>query len=57
MAELLTINPDSQNQLPLCPHCGKTIQELRYFTAMWTLTMNYIYACPHCLKVLGVSTA
>jgi predicted RNA-binding Zn-ribbon protein involved in translation (DUF1610 family) len=54
MAEVLKITPDRDNQVPICPHCGKPVDELRYFTGFWTFTVNYVFACPHCLRVLGV---
>jgi hypothetical protein len=40
---------------PICPHCQQQL------TAMWHQELRgafgrrYIYFCPHCKKVLGVS--
>jgi ribosomal protein L37AE/L43A len=56
MPDVLKITPDRNNQVPICPHCGKPMDELRYFTGLWTFTVNYIFACPHCLRALGVGT-
>jgi len=40
---------------PICPHCGKEIQKVRYFeqTGIIRLKVIRIFVCPHCLKVLG----
>lgn len=40
---------------PICPHCDRDL------TTIWTrgleslLGKRYVYFCPHCRKVLGIS--
>jgi hypothetical protein len=46
MAEVLKITPDRDNQVPICPHCGKPVDELRYFTGFWTPRADLIPRSP-----------
>ena len=40
---------------PLCPHCGKEIQELAVRRVESALGVRFVYYCTDCRKVLGVS--
>ncbi|MBN1465910.1 hypothetical protein JXA02_09125 [candidate division KSB1 bacterium] len=41
--------------LPKCPHCEKDITLVWYHELSGFLGKRYIYFCPHCRAVLGVS--
>lgn len=38
---------------PQCPYCDRTIEEL-VAVKHGSIKAHYVYACPHCKKVLGV---
>jgi len=40
---------------PLCPHCSQTLHKVLFQELSGMLGRRYIYFCPHCRKVLGVS--
>lgn len=40
---------------PVCPHCGKEIQELAARRVESPLGVRFLYCCCACRKVLGVS--
>ena len=40
---------------PICPHCGKEIQEIAARRVESTLGVRFIYFCASCHKVLGLS--
>jgi hypothetical protein len=40
---------------PLCPHCEKEIERVWQRELTGTLGKRFVYFCPHCRKVLGVS--
>jgi len=40
---------------PLCPHCGKEIQELAARRVESALGVRFVYYCTDCRKVLGIS--
>lgn len=40
---------------PVCPHCGKDIQELAARRVESVLGVRFVYYCTDCRKVLGVS--
>lgn len=40
---------------PVCPHCQAVLQSIWYRKLHGTLGRRYVYFCPHCRKVLGVS--
>ena len=40
---------------PICPHCSTRLVTLWMQTIRGVLGKRYIYFCPHCHKVLGVS--
>jgi len=40
---------------PICPHCNQALRVVFQQEIHATLGKRYIYFCPHCHKVLGVS--
>lgn len=40
---------------PVCPHCSKELTTLWYQELESVLGKRYVYFCPECRKVLGVS--
>ncbi|MHC4715916.1 MAG: hypothetical protein ACYS5V_03035 [Planctomycetota bacterium] len=40
---------------PICPHCSGEMHTLWMKELFGVLGRRYIYFCPHCRKVLGVS--
>jgi uncharacterized protein with PIN domain len=40
---------------PICPHCSAPIRELWCRAVSVIFGKRYIYFCPQCRKVLGVS--
>ena len=40
---------------PVCPHCSAKLQGLFFRKLSSTLGKRYVYFCPACHKVLGVS--
>ena len=40
---------------PLCPHCGLALRTVWFRELRSALGKRYIYFCPDCRKVLGVS--
>lgn len=57
----MIVAKESPHLEPLCPHCGVTLSEIhgRGVSARARFSFGfgkrYIYACPSCRKVLGVS--
>ena len=43
------------NISPICPHCNQALQVIWYQELRAFLGRRYIYFCPYCNKVLGVS--
>ena len=41
--------------VPLCPHCSEPVEELWFRELKGVLGRRYVYFCPRCRKVLGVS--
>ena len=52
--ELITIT-EKNNVQPLCPHCKAELSEVWIQPLSGMLGRRYIYFCPHCRSVLGVS--
>ncbi len=46
---------ETHSEVPLCPHCGQPVHEVRCHELRSTLGKRFIYFCPLCKKVLGVS--
>jgi uncharacterized protein with PIN domain len=40
---------------PICPHCSTVLKSLWFKELRGVLGRRYIYYCPKCHKVLGVS--
>jgi hypothetical protein len=40
---------------PICPHCQRELNSVWYRELSAVLGRRYIYFCPSCRKVLGVS--
>jgi len=40
---------------PVCPHCGKEIEEIAARQVESILGVRYIYFCTECRKVMGMS--
>jgi hypothetical protein len=40
---------------PICPHCQTTLNVLWHQQIEGIMGKRYVYFCPHCHKVLGVS--
>jgi hypothetical protein len=41
--------------LPICPHCDRELDRIWTRPLSSTLGKRYVYFCPSCSKVLGVS--
>ena len=41
--------------IPLCPNCSAQLTSIHYQMVRALLGKRFIYFCPHCKKVLGVS--
>ncbi len=46
---------DDTNEMPLCPHCERTLTRILSRRIRTTLGVRYLYFCSECRKVLGVS--
>lgn len=44
-----------EDVMPVCPHCSGDIHTLWTKEISGALGKRYLYFCPHCRKVLGVS--
>ena len=46
---------EEEDVWPICPHCSKAIQLIRYFEQTGVVRMKVVrvFVCPHCRKVLG----
>jgi hypothetical protein len=40
---------------PICPHCNIQLMRIWYRILQSTFGKRYIYFCPECRKVLGIS--
>jgi len=50
------INLESREDIqPICPHCSKELNTVWMCLLRGILGKRYIYFCPNCRKVLGVS--
>lgn len=41
--------------IPVCPHCSKELTHVSFRELETDFGRRYIYCCPSCSKVLGVS--
>jgi hypothetical protein len=46
---------EKDDVVPLCPHCGETVDEVWFRQLRGMLGKRYVYFCAKCRKVLGVS--
>lgn len=46
---------DREGVTPVCPHCGQGLKEVWCRGLSGVFGKRYVYFCPHCRKVLGVS--
>jgi uncharacterized protein with PIN domain len=46
---------EKNNETPICPHCSAVLNKVYCRRLASTLGKRYIYFCPNCKKVLGVS--
>lgn len=44
-----------KNENPVCPFCEQEIKEILIREIESTLGKRFVYFCPHCKKVLGIS--
>ena len=40
---------------PICPHCEEPLEDIWFCGLRGFLGRRYVYFCPRCRKVLGVS--
>lgn len=52
MTIVLEHKPEVQ---PLCPHCAQPLLTVWMRELAGLLGKRYLYFCPHCQKVLGIS--
>ncbi len=41
--------------VPICPHCQAALDKIQYRRLSSVFGKRYVFFCPRCLKVLGVS--
>jgi len=46
---------EREDILPICPHCGKELHNIWCRLLESLFGKRYIYFCPECRKVLGIS--
>ena len=46
---------EKNDVIPICPHCDAPITALAFRELRAFLGRRYIYFCPKCQKVLGIS--
>jgi len=46
---------EKQDIAPLCPHCQAELKKLWMQEIRGALGRRYVYYCPECRKVLGIS--
>ena len=50
------IDMEERNDVtPICPHCGEGLSQVWFRELRGALGKRYVYFCPECRKVLGVS--
>lgn len=53
---MIPVNEDTdQDAPPVCPHCEKELQRINAAKLQSGFGVRYVYSCPACRKVLGVS--
>ena len=52
----MTVKLEKKDDIdPVCPHCSHKLGEVWHRELGGILGKRYIYFCPHCRKVLGLS--
>jgi len=46
---------ENTRDTPICPHCNQALHQVWFRELRSVLGKRFIYFCPHCRKVLGVS--
>ncbi len=46
---------EKSNIAPICPHCSAELSVIHFRGMTSTLGKRYIYFCPSCRKVLGIT--
>ncbi|MCF7669047.1 MAG: hypothetical protein K9N48_04640 [Verrucomicrobia bacterium] len=46
---------EKENETPVCPHCNAVLNEVWFRAMKGFLGRRYLYFCPQCKKVLGVT--
>ena len=46
---------EKHDELPVCPHCNETLSTVWCRVLNSGLGKRYVYFCPNCRKVLGIS--
>jgi uncharacterized protein with PIN domain len=46
---------ETRTEFPVCPHCGREVRQVLCRELSSVFGKRYIYFCPLCKKVLGVS--
>ncbi len=46
---------EKEDQIPVCPHCKNELTQVWYQGLSGFLGKRYLYFCPHCRSVLGIS--
>lgn len=46
---------EMRDSSPVCPHCEAELDTVGFRSLQGTLGKRYVYFCPKCMKVLGVS--
>jgi len=56
LEEIIMIRLVEKNEVtPICPHCNAALTSIAFRELRTFLGRRYIYFCPNCHKVLGVS--
>ena len=54
MSDRITVERRDDMQ-PVCPHCENELRAVWLRELSGTFGRRYVYFCPHCRKVLGIS--
>lgn len=46
---------EKRDVTPICPHCNAALTSIAFHELRGFLGKRYLYFCPHCHKVFGVS--
>jgi hypothetical protein len=48
------VKVEKENITPVCPHCEKKVEKLIEVSRGF-FSINRVYCCPHCHKIVGMS--